>query len=108
MALPSISSWARPSLGHAPHAPVHLRYGLPRRGRLLVRLAQGIALGDHHLHRRHDGHAPGDTVFLTFRAPSIPLVTMSGASVSRQDVPPHRNGRQAGQELGPREKPGVG
>jgi hypothetical protein len=108
MAAPSISSWARPLRGRAPHAPVHLHYGLSRRGQLLGRLAQGIALGDHHVPRRHDGHAPGDTAFLTFRAPSNLLVRMSGGSVSRQDVPPQRNGRQAGQELGPREKPGVG
>jgi hypothetical protein len=98
----------RPSPGHAPHSPVHLHHGLPRRGHLLGRLDQGRSLGDHHLHRRHDGHTPGAMAFLTTGGPSNPLVTMSGGSVPRHDVPLHGKRRQAGQELGPREKPGVG
>jgi hypothetical protein len=100
--------WVRPSPGHAPHSPVHLHHERPRRGHLLGRLDQGSSLGNHHLHRRHDGHAPGAMAFLTIRGPSNPLVTVSGGSVSRQNVPLHGKRGQAGQELGPREKPGVG
>jgi hypothetical protein len=100
--------WVRPSPSHAPHSPVHLHHERPRRGHLLGRLDQGSSLGNHHLHRRHDGHAPGAMAFLTIRGPSNPLVTVSGGSVSRQNVPLHGKRGQAGQELEPREKPGVG